>query len=302
MEYTFLIQLLSVDILDFAGFALAVRLSGYQPQYFPRLHYFARILDSDIFTISDYLQYVRKHASVLSDGTRARVFSYQAHVPIKTREGSLLLDIPVRKGGVQGRQSLNEAQIDYSSSWQQKHLNNIHSHYLRAPRYEAVFPSLSLVISQRYSSLAEYTIETFLWGLGILMDIPCVRPKGPTLAEINDNLSRFPFRLKKIIRMSQSGIPPADKITVDANDWLIDTCRSYGADEYVYGGTAARAYMDFQKFECAGIVPVEQNWHCPQYSQLHGAFIPNLSIIDLLMNIPPAEAREILHVKGSRSQ
>lgn len=273
---------------------MSTRLVGYQPQYFPRLHYYARILDSDIFTISDYLQYVRKHAYVLPDGSSKRGPSYQAHVPIKSASGVLLLDIPVRKGGVEGRQALTEAEIDYSSHWQQKHLNSIHNLYAHAPRYKDIFPSLSLLLTQRYSSLAELTVETVLWGLCHLFEMPCDRPKGPLLGDINQSLPYTPFRLKKIIRMSKTDIPPADKVERDANDWLIEKCRYFGADEYYYGGSAALAYMDFSKFETAGIALVQQNWRSAPYRQLHGEFVPNLSIIDLLMNVPPAEARDVL--------
>lgn len=294
MDFTIAFPLASPDILECIGMALSVRLSSYQPQYFPRLHYFARLLDSDIFTVSDYLQYVRKHAYRAPDGSNHRVFSYQAHTPIKGADGPLLLDIPVKKGGTEGKQPLNEAEIDYSSNWQQKHLNSIHNFYHRAPQYQEMFPSLSLVISQRYSSLAECSIETVLWGLGKLFEIPCTRPKGPLLRQVNEALPHDGFRLKKIVRMSETGIPPADKEERDANDWLIETCRAFKADEYYFGGTAGAAYMQFEKFTDAGITLTEQSWKCAEYPQLGGDFIPNLSIIDLLMNLPPHEAREIL--------
>ena len=302
MDFAFLLNLTLVEPFEMIGLALSMRLTGYQPQYFPRLHYFARILDSDIFTISDYLQYVRKHAYPGKDGTAKRGPSYQAHTPLKTRDGILLLDIPIKKGGIEGRQALNEAQIDYASHWQQKHLNSIHNFYMRAPRYKDVFPSLSLLLTQHYSSLAELTIETVLWGLGQLFELPSDRPKGPMLAEINATLPHAPFRLKKVVRMSETAIPPADKKERDANDWLIETCKQFGADEYYFGGTAAKAYMDFDKFEHAGVRLVEQCWRCAPYPQLHGEFVPNLSIVDLLMHVPPSEARGILHTSSSNNE
>ena len=271
-----------------------MRLSGYQPQYFPRLHYFARILDSDIFTISDYLQYVRKHAAIQKDNSVSRVYSHQAHMPIKSGTGVLFLDIPVKKGGIEGRQALDEAQIDYSSAWQQKTIKTIHTNYIRAPYYDIIFPSLAILLAQRYSTLAEYTIASTLWALGVLFEVHTDRPKGPSIAAINERLPMSPFRLTRIVRMSETDIPPADKDTRDANDWLIETCKKFGADEYCYGGTAATAYMDFEKFKQAGIQLVEQKWACMQYPQRHKEFIPNLSIVDLLMNVSPEEARRVL--------
>jgi hypothetical protein len=154
---------------------------------------------------------------------------------------------------------------------------------------------------QRYSSLAECTTESILWGLGHILELSSYRPKGPTFDEIHAALSSAPFRLKKVVRMSETDIPPADKKTCDANDWLIQTCKRFNAGEYYFGGTSARTYMDFPRFENEGIALVEQDWQCRPYFQQHGDFVPNLSIIDLLMNVPIAEAREILHSKAAHT-
>jgi len=56
------------------------RLAGYQPQYFPRLHYFARLLNADVFEVSDYVQFVKKHAYVDPNGERFRGKSFQADI------------------------------------------------------------------------------------------------------------------------------------------------------------------------------------------------------------------------------
>lgn len=269
------------------------RLTSYQPQYFPRLHYFARIFNSDVFTISDYLQYVRKHGFLQKDGSTKRGPSYQAHTVIKTADGPLLLDIPIKKGGIEGRQPLHKASIEYAIDWQQRHLNHIRQNYAHAPYFNELFPSLSETIQAQYGSLAECSIASMTWALSRVLEVP-----AGSIAEINTALPKPPFRLTAIVRMSQTNIPPADKIKRDANDWLIETGRAFKATEYYFGGTAAKAYMDTDRFTAAGITPIEQHWKCQQYPQLHGEFVPNLSIIDLLMHVPPEEAREILHTKN----
>jgi hypothetical protein len=269
------------------------RLTSYQPQYFPRLHYFARIFNADIFTISDYLQYVRKHGFLQKDGSTKRGPSYQAHTVIKTENGPFLLDIPVKKGGIEGRQPLNKASIEYAIGWQQKHLSHIRQNYAHAPYFNELFPSLSETIQRHYSSLAECSIASIAWALSRILEVP-----ASSIAEINTALPKEPFRLTAIVRMSETNIPPADKVERDANDWLIETGRAFKATEYYFGGTAAKAYMDVDRFKAAGIMPVEQDWKCAPYPQLHGQFMPNLSIIDLLMQVPPEEARQILFTKN----
>ncbi len=272
-----------------------MRLTSYQPQYFPRLHYFARMLDTDIFALSDYLQYVRKHSAKLPDGSSYRMFSHQAHMPIKSPQGLLMLDIPVHRGGAEGKQSIHEAEIDYATDWPQRHVGSIETYYRRAPFFRPVHDAFASHTLRVHRTLAEYTIGSTLLALAYLFDMKIHEGRPPSIDEINERLPFEPFRLKKIVRMSETPIPPADKITRDANDWLIETCQAFGADEYYFGGTAASSYMQFEKFEKAGIVLVEQKWPLQQYPQLHGAFVPNLSIVDLLMNVSKDEARAILH-------
>jgi len=104
--------------------------------------------------------------------------------------------------------------------------------------------------------------------------------------------------MKSIMRISETEVAPPDKERGrDANDWLIDMCRHFGADEYYYGGTSAACYMDFSKFSAAGITLKQQAWTCAEYPQQHGPFIANLSILDLLMNAEPHYARAVLHTK-----
>jgi hypothetical protein len=267
-----------------------MRLVGYQPQYFPRLHYFARVLDSDIFTISDYLQYVRHH--VYEHGSeRERGPSYQAHTPLKTGNGVLLLDVPVRRGGEEGKQLLTEAQVDYSTPWNEKHLQNIEHHYKKTPEFFRVFPSLQIFLQQRHATLSDLTTGSIVWGLSQLFET------APDLKSVVENIPHPEHRLRRIVLMSETGIVMPDKESGrDANDWIIETCKALGATEYHFGGTSASAYMDFPRFERSGIALRQQDWKCAPYRQQFPkqGFVPNLSIIDLLMNVPPADARKIL--------
>lgn len=275
---------------------MSVRLVGYQPQYFPRLHYYARFLNADIFKISDTLQYVRRHAYPSDDGKTHNGPSYQAHAPIKTSQGIYLLDVPVRHEGKKSDRMLNTVGLDPRNEWQQKHLKNIEFNYKKAPQFERLFPSLQVLLSQPYSSLAACTVATTLWGLSVLFELP-LAVEALSVAQLNALLPIAPFRLKKIVRMSEEGITPAHKDDGESvNDWIIANCRAFGADEYYFGGTAAAAYIDHDRLREAGIQLVQQDWRGEEYPQQfprHG-FLPNLSIIDLLMNMQPADARRIL--------
>jgi hypothetical protein len=274
---------------------MSVRLVGYQPQYFPRLHYYARVLNCDLYTISDNLQYVRKHIYPKADGTTYRGPSYQAHTPIKNPQGVLLLDVPVKHLGKDEHQLMTEARIDYDSRWREDHLKNIEHNYRKAPQFDAVFPSLRALFEREFDNLAAFTIATTLWGLGVLLETDDHTNDG-----IHAKLPHEMFRLKKVIPMSKTDIPAPDKKSgYDANQWIIDKCNRLGADEYYHGGVAAAAYFSHEKMEQAGIRSVQQNWRLEPYPQQFPKtpFMGNLSIIDLLMNVTPENAREILHTK-----
>lgn len=270
---------------------LSVRLGGYQPQYFPRLHYFARMLDSDIFTIAGYLQYVRRHAYLKADGTKTNGPSYQAHTIIKTRGGAQELGVPVLHDGFQ---RLHHAQLDYSTPWHRKHINIIEEQYRRAPYFHEIFPDLHAILEEKHPSLAALNGATIIWGLSRLLEIPA-RPAEES-ASIVEALPRAPFRLMNLLFLQEEIVPAPDKKAGrDANDWLIDQCKKFGADEYHFGGTSACSYMDVARFRAASIALRQQDWECRAYPQQHGTFLSNLSIIDLLMNVAPAEARMVLH-------
>ncbi len=65
---------------------------------------------------------------------------------------------------------------------------------------------------------------------------------------------------------------------------LVDICRAVGADHYL-SPEGSRAYIEgHDLFALNGIGLSYQHYRTPPYRQLHGAFIPSLSILDLMLN------------------
>jgi len=269
-----------------------MRLSGYQPHYFPRLHYFARLLDSDIFEFSDYVQFVKKHKFTNPDGTSHRGKSYQADTPVKLGSGITYLTVPAAQHEMR---AINKTMVA-ADGWERKHLKTILLGYRSASQYEKLAPQLAMLLNGKHENLAELNIRTAIWALGVISGEIDQTKAVVTLEEVNDWLDQSKtFRLKKIVRISETSVLPSDDVR-DATDWIIDMCHALGADEYYFGGTSAAAYMDFSRFKAAGIGLVQQNWVCQPYRQqfLRLGFVPNLSIIDLLMNETPRQAQAVL--------
>ena len=67
------------------------------------------------------------------------------------------------------------------------------------------------------------------------------------------------------------------------SELVLDMCKKLGADSYVFGALG-RDYAKVADFERAGIKVVFQDYKHPIYPQLHGDFVPYLSIVDLIFN------------------
>lgn len=84
----------------------------------------------------------------------------------------------------------------------------------------------------------------------------------------------------------------------DKNERLISLCRQAGAVRYL-SGPLAKSYMDDALFETAGIRVdyFDYSGYRP-YSQLHGPFVHNVSVLDLLFNEGPNASRFLLSASG----
>jgi hypothetical protein len=83
-----------------------------------------------------------------------------------------------------------------------------------------------------------------------------------------------------------------------ATERLLNLIRAVGGDRYYSGAHAVESYLDAALLERAGIALELQHWHAPTYPQRHGAFVPDLSILDLLLNCGP-DSLEVIRGGGS---
>lgn len=262
-----------------------MRLSDIQPQYFPRLHYFSRMLSSDVFIIRDDVQFVRHHR--FPDGSRG--VSHQAHTPIKGPDGVHLLTVPVKKGSYQ---PINRTGVSHEHSWDKKHSRAIHSFYASSPNMRALVPEIEQLLHCRFQTVADLDIATMCWALGHVLGERLRIPEELSIDRMNELLdAKRATRLRRIMLGSEL-LGPESYESSSASARIVTLCTTLGADEYMAGGTARQAYLDEDLLRRNGIELSIQSWSCPTYQQQHMArhgFIGNLSILDPLMNLP-AEA------------
>lgn len=266
-----------------------MRYTGIQPQYFPRLHYFARILNTDVFCVRDDCQYVDAHT--YPDGSRGK--SYQSHSPIRSDTGVYLLTIPIRH---MGRLPISKTKIQYNMPWSSQHARTIQNCYSKTPNVREVTSEIDEVLRIKHDSLAELNLTTIFWGILKLLG-ENIKLENLNLDYVSEKLlERKDVRLKKIILGSSLDFLTSDS-KLSPNEKIIKICQHVGATEDYCGGTAMNAYMNVDLFKKNGILPIVQDWKCPEYPQKfsdRNPFIPNLSIIDLFMSVSAQRAREIL--------
>jgi hypothetical protein len=171
---------------------------------------------------------------------------------IKTPNGPIWLTVPVHKKGHRDK-ALDEIEIDNRTPWQRKHWRSLEMSYGKAPywgRYRDYFED---VYAREWTHLAELNDRMLLWFLDEL---------GIEVAF--DRASDHDFQGAK-------------------SELVLDMCLALGATRYIFGALG-RDYADTAAFAAAGVEPLVQEYRHPTYPQLHGAFEPYMSIVDLLFN------------------
>jgi hypothetical protein len=180
---------------------------------------------------------------------------------IKTPYGTQWLTIPVGSGG---KRQICEIRID-ATDWQEDHWRRIERSY-RVAQYWSLYADRlrAFYLESRWTHLSELNHALIRF---IAMDIL-------GLSASFDDSRRFELTGNKTRR-------------------LVDLLLKAGATEYL-SGPAAKAYIEPALFDEAGITLRYVSYDgYPEYPQLHGPFVHEVSVIDLLFNTGPA-AREFL--------
>lgn len=178
---------------------------------------------------------------------------------IKTPRGTEWLTVPVRVKGKYD-QKICETKID-GSRWAQRHLRSLRESYSRAPYFKDVYDLMSYALLSGHeflSSLNMDLIERVARELGI----------GTQISQ-SGNLFLSQGRSERLAAMVERA----------------------GGKVYV-SGPAARHYLELGPFISRGI---QVDWfdYCGYvaYPQLGDGFVPEVSIIDLLMNAGPSSRK-----------
>ena len=130
----------------------------HQPNYFPWLGFFSKIVQSDVFILLDDAQYAKN--------------SYINRTRINTANGPQWLTVPVLHKARAG-QTIKDAEINLIEPIWSKQPRTIEYNYRRAPAFEKTWPVLEPIFREKWKSLGALNIRALELVCRKLLGLDC---------------------------------------------------------------------------------------------------------------------------------
>ena len=177
--------------------------------------------------------------------------SFDNRNQIKTNFGSEWITVPLNRPVFEKK--FNEVSISYKTNWIKEHCNMIFENYKSTPYFSSYWYEIEKILNYKHKLLIQLNFELIKYFIKTL-DIHTKTVKSSELS-----------------------------ITKIKTERLIEICLKLSATCYI-SGIGGKDYLDESLFENAKIKLIYENFVHPKYTQVHGDFIKNMSIIDLLLN------------------
>jgi len=148
--------------------------SIHQPQTFPWIGYFAKIIQSDVFIILDNVQFKKNE--------------WQNRNRLKTPNGRQWLTVPVIHNF---GQLIGDVKINTTTNWQNKHLQTLKTYYSKAPHFKLIFPEIEELYQKQWEYLSDFNLSGINWILDKL-DIQTQIKLASNLIELRDKMEITP--------------------------------------------------------------------------------------------------------------
>ena len=187
--------------------------------------------------------------------------SFDNRNQIKTNFGPEWITVPLNRPVFEKK--FNEVSISYKTNWIKEHCNNIFENYKSTPYFSSYWYEIEKILNYKHKLLIQLNFELIKYFIKTL-DIHTKTIKSSELS-----------------------------ITKIKTERLIEICLKLNAKCYI-SGIGGKDYLDESLFENTKIKLIYENFIHPKYTQIHGDFIKNMSIIDLLLNEGP-KSKKILY-------
>ncbi len=196
---------------------------------------------------------------IVLDTVQFAKHDWQNRNRIRTKNGWQWLTVPVID---RFPERIDQVEVNGRTDWSRKHGQALRLHYGGCRFWDAMGPPLTELLKRPWQRLCDLSLTT--------LDLLC---------------QQLGIRTP---RMLASSLPAREEPT----DRLIDLVRAVGGTIYL-AGRMGPAYLDVPRFSQAGIAVEVQAYLHPAYPQRYPPFLPDLSVVDLLLNCGP-DSLEIL--------
>jgi hypothetical protein len=207
---------------------------------------------------------------ILYDDAQYSKGSWRNRNQIKTAQGLKWLTVPVALRSNLGIKIRDVKIAD--SQWAKKHWGSLVTNYSAAPYFSEFGPLIHSIYEKPFAFLSDLNFEFITLICKIL-------------------------EIKTKITWS-SEYPINDE---DSNLKLLSYCKKTGSNSYL-SGPSAKAYIDLSVFDKNSITVSYYDYdNYPEYPQLFGPFVQNVSVLDLIFNTG-ASAKTYLQSNSSLFQ
>ncbi len=203
---------------------------------------------------------------ILLDNVQFSRGSFTNRCKIKTNQGESWLTVPIRQKYGQLIRDVRIINGINGDKWIRKHIGTIYHNYRKCPFFMNYFPSLVRIYQKNKVFLVDFN-KKFIALFSDWMDLNC----------------EFVFASE--LGISIKGID-------DPTSKLIELVKFVGGTHYL-SGISGTKYLKKEQFQENNIYLEYQIFEHPKYFQF-GEFIPNLSVLDILMNQGGKLTKEIL--------
>ena len=165
---------------------------------------------------------------------------------------------------------IKEVKINNSVNWKEKHWNSISNNYSKAPFFSEYKKQFQQIFEKEWDYLLDFNME-IIYAIMKILQIKV-----------------------KIVMESELDIKSS------STQEILDILDTLNSKQYLTGnGSGSKRIIEGKEnmFSERGIQIIYENYVPPQYPQIRGKFIPELSICDMLFNVGMERTREILNRK-----
>jgi hypothetical protein len=250
-----------------------MKLAIMQPYFFPYIGYFQAIAAVDKYIIYDNLDYI-------TEGWMNR-----NNILIKNRNPTY---INALIAGKSSNKKIHEIELVQNQYWKKKLLKSIELNYKGSEFFEEVFPLIYEIVNSNYKLLHEFN-SYIIKEICYFLDIKTI------IVSNNNNYIELEEKLNEIDNGNYDNFPellltrPIKKVAR-----VIEICKIENAKTFInaIGGQALYSKDEFNKY---GIELFFVKTNPFEYNQFSKSFIPNLSIIDILMHNGKEKTKKLIN-------